>query len=108
MKASGKNISSSKKLEKDNVSEQTRDIASDLSRLGSFDEILEYLITYVTQTLEAERGSLFLHDPAAHQLYTRVALGNLSREIRIDEQSGVAGWVFMNAEATIVNNPYKD
>ena len=45
MKASGKNISSSKKLEKDNVSEQTRDIASDLSRLGSFDEILEYLIT---------------------------------------------------------------
>ena len=59
MKASGKNISNSKKLEKDNVSEQTRDIASDLSRLGSFDEILEYLITYVTQTLEAERGSLF-------------------------------------------------
>ena len=108
MKASGKNVSNRKKLEKDNVSEKTRDIASDLSRLGSFDEILEYLITYVTQTLEAERGSLFLHDPAAHQLYTRVALGNLSREIRIDEQSGIAGWVFMNAEATIVNTPYKD
>ena len=108
MKASGKNVSNRKKREKDNVLEKTRDIASDLSRLGSFDEILEYLITYVTQTLEAERGSLFLHDPAAHQLYTRVALGNLSREIRIDEQSGVAGWVFMNAEATIVNNPYKD
>ena len=47
-----------KEARKDNVSEQTRDIASDLSRLGSFDEILEYLITYVTQTLEAERGSL--------------------------------------------------
>ena len=107
MKASGKTVSKRKKLEKDNVSEKTRDIASDLSRLGSFDEILEYLITYVTQTLEAERGSLFLHDPAAHQLYTRVALGNLSREIRIDEQSGIAGWVFINAEATIVNTPYK-
>ncbi|MDG1273904.1 MAG: hypothetical protein P8P46_05480, partial [Alphaproteobacteria bacterium] len=46
------------------------DIASDLSRLGSFDEILEYLITHVTKTINAERGSLFLHDPAAHQLYT--------------------------------------
>ena len=108
MKASGKNVANNKKLDKDNVSRQTLDIASDLSRLGSFDEILEYLITHVTRTLEAERGSLFLHDPAAHQLYTRVALGNLSREIRIDEQSGVAGWVFMNAESTIVNNPYKD
>ncbi|MBT6306920.1 MAG: GAF domain-containing protein, partial [Rhodospirillaceae bacterium] len=84
------------------------DIASDLSRLGSFDEILEYLITHVTKTINAERGSLFLHDPAAHQLYTRVALGNLSREIRIDEQSGVAGWVFKNGEALIVNNPYDD
>ena len=84
------------------------DIASDLSRLGSVDEILEYLITHVTTTIQAERGSLFLHDPVAHQLYTRVALGNLSREIRIDEQSGVAGWVFKNGEPAIVNNPYKD
>mgnify|MGYP003313933981 CR=1 FL=1 len=74
MKASGKNVSNRKKLEKDNVSEKTRDIASDLSRLGSFDEILEYLITYVTQTLEAERGSLFLHDPAAPVSYTLLTL----------------------------------
>ena len=78
------------------------DIASDLSRLGSFDEILEYLITHVTKTIQADRGSLFLHDPVAHQLYTRVALGNLSREIRIDEQSGVAGWVFKNGETVIL------
>ena len=84
------------------------DIASDLSRLGSFDEILEYLISHVTSTIGAERGSLFLHDPAAHQLYTRVALGNLSREIRIDEQSGIAGWVFKNGESVIVNDPYND
>ena len=84
------------------------DIASDLSRLGSFDEILEYLITHVTSTIGAERGSLFLHDPAAHQLYTRVALGNLSREIRIDEQSGIAGWVFKNGDSVIVNEPYND
>ena len=108
MKAPGKNVSNKMKTNKDNLSEQSRDIASDLSRLGSFDEILEYLITHVTQMLEADRGSLFLHDPGAHQLYTRVALGNLSREIRIDEQSGVAGWVFMNAESAIVNSPYND
>jgi hypothetical protein len=64
---------------KRSVKSKPIDIASDLSRLGSFDEILEYLITHVTKTIQAERGSLFLHDPAAHQLYTRVALGNLSR-----------------------------
>ena len=40
MKAPGKNVSNNTENSKGNISEQSPDIASDLSRLGSFDEIL--------------------------------------------------------------------
>ena len=83
-------------------------VAQALSRLTSFDDILEYLIELACQHTQSERGSLFLHDSSTHQLYTRVALGNLHREIRIDEGSGVAGHVFTTGEALIVNNPYEN
>ena len=83
-------------------------VAKALSRLSSFDDILEYLIDLSCQLTQSERGSLFLHDPSTRQLYTRVALGNLRRDIHIDEGSGVAGHVFTTAEALIVNNPYED
>ena len=47
MKAPGKNVSNKMKTNKDNLSEQSRDIASDLSRLGSFDEILELSLIHI-------------------------------------------------------------
>ena len=83
-------------------------VAQALSHLASFDDILEYLINLACQLTQSERGSLFLHDSSTRQLYTRVALGNLRREIRIDEGSGVAGHVFTTTESLIVNNPYEN
>ena len=83
-------------------------VAQALSRLSSFDDILKYLVELACRLTQSERGSLFLHDPSTRQLYTRVALGNLHREIRIDESSGIAGHVFTTAESAIVNNPYED
>ena len=90
------------------IASRVNAVAQALSHLASFDDILEYLIGLACQLTHSERGSLFLHDPATRQLYTRVALGNLRREIRIDEGSGVAGYVFTTAKALIVNNPYED
>jgi adenylate cyclase len=90
------------------ITPRVHGVAQALSHLASFDDILKYLIDLACQLTQAERGSLFLHDPSTRQLYTRVALGNLHRDIRIDESSGVAGHVFTTAEALIVNNPYED
>ena len=90
------------------IAPQVNGVAQALSRLTSFDDILKYLIELACQLTQSERGSLFLHDPSTRQLYTRVALGNLHREIRIDEGSGIAGHVFTTAETSIVNNPYED
>jgi adenylate cyclase len=90
------------------IATRVNGVAQALSRLASFDDILEYLIELVCKLTQSERGSLFLHDPSTSQLYTRVALGNLHREIRIDEGSGIAGHVFTSGEPLIVNNPYED
>ena len=90
------------------ITSQVNGVAQALSHLASFDDILKYLIELACQLTQSERGSLFLHDPSTRQLYTRVALGNLHREIRIDEGSGIAGHVFTTAETSIVNNPYED
>ena len=88
------------------IATQVNGVAQTLSHLASFDDILKYLIELACQLTQSERGSLFLHDTSTRQLYTRVALGNLHREIRIDEGSGIAGHVFTTAESLIVNNPY--
>jgi adenylate cyclase len=88
------------------IATQVNGVAQALSHLASFDDILKYLIELACQLTQSERGSLFLHDTSTRQLYTRVALGNLHREIRIDEGSGIAGHVFTTAESLIVNNPY--
>mgnify|MGYP003348448475 CR=1 FL=1 len=44
--------------------------------------------------LDAERGSLFLNDATTNELYSRVAQGNIKREIRLLNNSGIAGHVF--------------
>ena len=49
----------------------------------TLDEVLKALVEMTTSELNAERGSLFLNDPDTNELYSRVAQGNIQREIRI-------------------------
>src|SRR5207253_2943373 len=55
-----------------------------------------------------ERGSLFLNDPATNELYSRVAQGNIKREIRMLNNAGIAGSVFASGQGIIVHDPYSD
>ena len=55
----------------------------------------------------AERGTIFLNDEYS-ELYSRVAQGDLSREIRILNNAGVAGWVFFSKEGVIIDDAYSD
>ena len=84
--------------------EVTRRMAS----FGSLDEILGGLVEMTTSELGAERGSLFLNDPDTNELYSRVAQGNIQREIRLLNNTGVAGFVFTSGESMLINDPYSD
>jgi adenylate cyclase len=75
---------------------------------GTLDEVLNALVEMTTSELNAERGSLFLNDPDTNELYSRVAQGNIQREIRILNSSGVAGYVFTSAQALIIHDAYAD
>lgn len=84
--------------------EVTRRMAS----YGTLDEVLQALVDMTTTELNAERGSLFLNDPDTNELYSRVAQGNIQREIRILNTSGVAGYVYTAGEALIIHDAYAD
>lgn len=83
-------------------------VTQKISGLKNLSEILWTLIDITTNELGAERGSLFLNDPLSGELYSRVAQGELTREIRILNTTGIAGAVFQSGIGEIVHNPYDD
>ena len=76
--------------------------------MDTLDGVLNVLVEMTTAELGAERGSLFLNDPETNELYSRVAQGNYQREIRILNNSGVAGFVFTSGEGMIIHDAYSD
>ena len=83
-------------------------ISQKMSGMDSLDEVLTGLVEVTTTELSAERGTLFLNDPETNELYSRVAQGNFHREIRLLNNSGIAGHVFTNGEGVIIDDAYAD
>lgn len=83
-------------------------ISKQMSAMNSLDAVLKILVETATSKLNAERGSLFLIDRNTNELYSRVAMGNFMREIRILNTSGVAGYVFTKGEGVIIPDAYAD
>jgi adenylate cyclase len=79
-----------------------------MASYGTLDQVLQALVEMTTTELNAERGSLFLNDPDTNELYSRVAQGNIQREIRILNSSGMAGYVYTSGEALIIADAYAD
>jgi adenylate cyclase len=83
-------------------------ISHRISTMDSLDAVLKMLVEMATSELNAERGSLFLNDPNTNELYSRVAMGNFMREIRILNTNGIAGYVFTTGEGVIIPDAYAD
>ena len=75
-------------------------VTQKIAGLGNLSEILWTLIEMTTKELKADRGSLFLNDALTGELYSRVAQGTLTREIRILNTAGIAGAVVGGAVGT--------
>ena len=71
-------------------------------------EALDTLVEITTATIGAERGSIFLNDAKTGELYTRVAEGKFSREIRMLNSQGVAGHVFTTGKGVVIHDAYAD
>ncbi|OGA32068.1 MAG: hypothetical protein A3F75_13365 [Betaproteobacteria bacterium RIFCSPLOWO2_12_FULL_64_23] len=78
------------------------DIANRVSDSLSLDVLFPRLMEVVSNTLSADRSSLFLYDPETRELYSRVMQGNAMGEVRFPCNVGIAGSVFTKGEAEII------
>src|SRR5208283_3968950 len=58
--------------------------------------------------LRAERASLFLHDAASHELYSKIALKSEIGEIRVPVGVGIAGAVARDLICINIPDAYQD
>jgi len=96
------------RAKKENVAELVLDISQKVAKADNLDQQLRVIVEEVTRVTQSERGSLFLNDPQTDELYSRIALGGVEREIRFLNNTGIAGWVFTKGKAEIVKDAYED
>jgi len=82
----------------------------EVSRLLAITADLDLLLRRIAEAscdlLGCERASIFLHDPKADQLWTKVALQ--STQIRVPAGAGIVGHVFKSNRPLHVARPYDD
>jgi adenylate cyclase len=84
------------------------EVSRRMAEYETLDEVLNSLVEMTATQLNAARGTLFLNDPATNELYSRVAQGNIQREIRMLNTSGIAGFVFTSGQPLIIHDAYSD
>ena len=84
------------------------DVVSLIASEILLEPLLEKILAAATQLLDADRGSLFLHDPARNELYSRVAGGVTSSEIRFPANAGIAGECFTTGVPISIGDAYSD
>jgi adenylate cyclase len=79
-----------------------------VATIDNLDDLLATLVELTANETNAERGTLFLNDAASNELYSRAAQGTFNREIRLLNNTGVAGAVFQSGKGLIIHDPYQD
>ena len=91
-----------------NRSKLLLEISRKIASLKNLSEILWTIVDFVTKNVDADRGTLFLNDEETNELYSRVAQGELTREIRILNNVGIAGAIFQSQVGEIIHDAYSD
>jgi adenylate cyclase len=72
------------------------------------DPLLEKIMAAATALLDADRGTLFLYDPTRDELFSRVAGGITTAEIRFPANAGIAGECFSTGNVIKITDAYSD
>ena len=84
------------------------DVSRQVAAMDTLDAVLDKLVSVAVQETGAERGSLFLRDEQTGELYSRVAQGVRTREIRMLANEGIAGSVYRSGQGEIIEDAYED
>lgn len=84
------------------------DMSDVVSLRKGIEDQIERIVTTARKTMNAERATLFLLDDFTGELWSMVAEGMTSREIRVSKDQGVVGWVVRNQAIVNIENAYDD
>lgn len=87
---------------------QLLDVTSAIASELNLDTLLRRIINVTTEMLEADRATLFIYDKKQDQLWSRIAMGLESKEIRIPSSAGIAGACFTSGEVINIPDAYAD
>jgi signal transduction histidine kinase len=71
-------------------------------------EMLVKISEKACEVMEADRCSIFLHDPNADELWSTVAMGMAGQVIRIPSSIGFVGYCFQTGETVNLEDAYTD
>lgn len=82
------------------------DVSRKLAAPCDLTELLELIIKTGREVIDADRGSVFLYDEEAKELYSRVATGET--QIRVSIDKGIAGECARRRQTVVVDDCYAD
>jgi len=74
----------------------------------NLETLFEVIINETNEVMDTQRGTVFLFDEQSNTLWSLVASGMEKELIRIPADKGVAGWVFREGKAALINDAYAD
>jgi adenylate cyclase len=84
------------------------DIVADITSQLDLDQLLQRVMAEAARILGAERSTLFLHDEKTGELFSRIAMGAKTNEIRFPNHAGIAGAVFTTGKTISIPHAYAD
>jgi putative nucleotidyltransferase with HDIG domain len=73
-------------------------------------DLIQRILDQTTAAFDADRSSLFLHDPDRHELWARIAQGlddDARSELRIPDHQGLAGQVFQTHQSLLLADAHQ-
>ncbi len=84
------------------------DLSEVISLKKGIEALIERIVLMASKTMNAERATLFLVDNVAGELWSKVAEGESSREIRIPLYCGIAGSAVKNGQILNIPDAYQE
>ncbi len=85
-----------------------REVGLALGTTLDLDQLLELILSKLTDALEADRATLYLLDEVNDELVSRIVHGRDVQSIRLKVGQGIAGHVAKTGKSLHVRDPYKD
>src|ERR1700722_15124513 len=87
---------------------QFLNVVTDITSEIDLDVLLHRIMVEVTRILGAERSTLFLNDEKTNELFSRVAQGETTDEIRLPNDVGIAGTVYCTGKTANTPHAYAE